>query len=60
MRRVIPKTEDLLAIGGRPVARPAVHPRAGWAEDARRIAECADNRLVIGDFGNQGDDERTW
>lgn len=34
--------------------------RAGWAEDARRIAESGDDRLVLGEFGNDGDDELTW
>jgi len=36
------------------------HARAGWAEDARRIAESGDDRLVLGEFGNDGDDELTW
>jgi len=34
--------------------------RAGWAEDARRIAESGDDRPVLGEFGNDGDDELTW
>jgi antitoxin MazE len=36
------------------------HARAGWAEDARRIAETGDDHLVLGEFGNDGDDELTW
>jgi len=36
------------------------HPRAGWSEDARRIAEDGDDRLVLGEFGNDGDDDLTW
>jgi antitoxin MazE len=36
------------------------HPRAGWAEDARRIAEADDDGLVLGEFGNDGDDALTW
>jgi len=36
------------------------HPRTGWAEDARRIAESGDDHLVLGEFANSGDDELTW
>jgi len=36
------------------------YPRAGWAEDARRIAEAEDDRLVLGAFGNDDDDALTW
>jgi antitoxin MazE len=34
--------------------------RAGWAEDARRIAEAGDDQLALGEFGNNGDDDLTW
>lgn len=36
------------------------HPRAGWAEDAKRIAEAGDDALVWPEFANEGDDELTW
>jgi antitoxin MazE len=36
------------------------HRRAGWAEDASRIAEAGDDHLVLGEFGNNGDDDLTW
>jgi len=36
------------------------HTRAGWAEDAQQIAESGDDRLVMGEFGNDGDDQLTW
>ena len=52
---------DLRIEGGRLViAALKPRPRAGWAEDARRIAENADDRLVLGEFGNDGDDDLTW
>jgi antitoxin MazE len=35
-------------------------PRLGWDEDAKLIAETGDDALVLGDFGNDGDDEWTW
>lgn len=34
--------------------------RAGWADDAKAIAEAADDVLVWPEFGNEGDDELTW
>ncbi len=39
-------------------ARAAV--RQGWAEAAQRIAEAADDALVMGEFGNAIDDELIW
>jgi antitoxin MazE len=35
-------------------------PRAGWAEDARRLAEADDDHLVWGAFGNDGDTDLVW
>lgn len=52
---------DLRIEGGRlviAVIKPPV--RAGWAEDALRIAESGDDRLVLGEFGNDGDDGLVW
>ena len=34
--------------------------RAGWAEDARAIAEAGDDVLVWPEFGNEGDADLTW
>jgi len=34
--------------------------RAGWASDARRIAEAGDDSQVLGDFGNEADGELSW
>ena len=36
------------------------HPREGWADDARRLAEQADDALVWPGLANEGDDERVW
>ena len=36
------------------------YPRAGWADDARHIAEAGDDRQVLGEFGNDADAELTW
>jgi antitoxin MazE len=34
--------------------------RAGWADAARTIAAHKDDALVMGEFGNAGDDDLTW
>jgi len=41
-------------------ARP--HPRAGWEEDAKRIAEAGDDEFVWKDYvaAEGDDDEWTW
>ena len=46
---------------GRLVLTPARrHPRAGWAEAAKRIAESGDDTLVWPEFGNHGDADLEW
>jgi len=51
---------ELAVQDGRLVIEASRQPRAGWAEDARRIAEAGDDGLVLGEFGNEGDDELAW
>jgi len=41
----------------RPMLR---NPRAGWADDARRVAATQTDTLVWPEFGNDGDDDRHW
>lgn len=36
------------------------HPRAGWAEAAKRVAEAGDDALVWPELGNAGDAELKW
>jgi antitoxin MazE len=46
---------------GRVVLMPAkAHPRAGWAEAAKRIAAAGDDGLIWPEFGNAGNDELAW
>jgi len=40
------------------VKRP--NPRAGWADDARNIADAGDDLPLLGEFGNDADAELTW
>lgn len=46
--------------GGRLFIEVVRHSRAGWADDAKRIAEAGDDILVLGEFGNDDDDALTW
>jgi antitoxin MazE len=36
------------------------NPRAGWADDAKRLAEAGDDSLVWPEFGNADDTELKW
>ncbi len=52
---------ELVVEAGRIViALIPIHPRAGWAEAAKRIAEAGDDELVWPEFGSEDDGELTW
>jgi antitoxin MazE len=36
------------------------HPRTGWADAAKRIAEAGDDALVWPEFGNADDKDLKW
>jgi antitoxin MazE len=36
------------------------HPRAGWADAAKRIADAEDDAMVWPEFGNAGDTDLKW
>jgi len=42
------------------IRKPAGAARAGWAEVAKKIAEAQDDRLVMGEFGNEDDEDLQW
>jgi antitoxin MazE len=42
------------------IRKPAGAARAGWAEAAKKIAEAQDDRLVMGEFGNEDDEDLQW
>lgn len=42
------------------IERLDVGPRAGWAEDAARLAESGEDGLVWPEFANEGDQDLTW
>ena len=47
--------EDLIVLA--PIKR---HPRVGWGDAAKRIAEAADDSLVWPEFGNADDIALKW
>jgi len=47
---------ELTVQNGRLLVEAVRRARAGWAEDARRIAEAGDDGLVLGEFGDAGDE----
>jgi antitoxin MazE len=52
---------EMIVLDGRLVIEAVkAHPRAGWAEAARQIAESGDDALVLGEFGNDGDASLSW
>lgn len=40
--------------------RPAKAVRSGWAAAAQKIAVFKDDKLVLGEFGNEEDAELSW
>lgn len=54
-------TADLQVRDGVIEIRPVrIHPREGWAADARRLCEQGDDVLVWPELANAGDDELVW
>jgi len=52
---------DLDLQEGRVVLSPAQHhPREGWAEAAKALAEVGEGDLAWPEFENAGDDDWTW
>ncbi len=46
---------------GKLVVTPLDHdPRAGWAEESKRLAEAGEDGLVWPEFGNKADKDWTW
>jgi antitoxin MazE len=42
------------------ISWPGRDPRAGWAEESKRLAEAGEDGLVWPEFGNEGDKDLTW
>jgi antitoxin MazE len=52
---------DLSLDDGRIVLVPAkLHPRAGWADAAKRLAEAGGDAMVWPEFGNADDADLKW
>jgi antitoxin MazE len=52
-------TVDISFSDGRLIIEFA-RPRAGWAEDAKKLAASGDDALVWPEFANEGDSELQW
>ena len=42
------------------IRKPAMPARAGWADAAKAVALANDDGLAMGEFANEGDEDRTW
>ena len=42
------------------IRKPAQTARAGWSEAAKALAQANDDVLVMGDFGNEADEDLKW
>jgi antitoxin MazE len=42
------------------IRKPAGPVRAGWADAAKALALQQDDALLLGDFGNEGDEDLQW
>ena len=52
---------DVKVKKGKIIISPAPHhPRAGWAEDAKRLAAAGEGGLVWPEFPNDGDKDLKW
>ena len=54
------EAEMILQDGALVVRKPDQPVRVGWAKASAKIAEAADDVLVLGEFGNLGDRELVW
>ena len=42
------------------IRKPALPARSGWADAAKAVALANDDGLVLGEFGNEGDEDLSW
>ena len=42
------------------IRKPAGPVRAGWADAAKALGTQQDDALLLGDFGNEGDEDLQW
>jgi len=42
------------------IRKPAPPARTGWAQAAKAVALAKDDELLLGDFGNEGDEDLVW
>ena len=42
------------------IRKPAPPARTGWAQAAKAVALAKEDELLLGDFGNEGDEDLVW
>jgi len=42
------------------IRKPAPPARTGWAQAAKAVALAKEDELLLGDFGNEGDEDLMW
>ncbi|MBU3648382.1 MAG: AbrB/MazE/SpoVT family DNA-binding domain-containing protein [Limnohabitans sp.] len=42
------------------IRKPSQAPRSGWGDAAKALAQANDDVLVMGDFGNEVDEDLKW
>ena len=42
------------------IRKPALSARSGWADAAKAVALANDDGLLLGEFGNEGDEDLAW
>ncbi len=57
---LLDKAEMLVEGDSLILRKPAAHPRSGWAETSKALAESGDDALVWPEFGNEGDADLEW
>jgi antitoxin MazE len=57
---LIDKAEMLVEGDSLILRKPTAHPRSGWAEASKALAESGDDALVWPEFGNEGDADLEW
>jgi antitoxin MazE len=57
---LLDKAEMLVEGDALILRKPAAHPRSGWDEASKALAESGDDALVWPEFGNEGDADIEW
>ncbi len=57
---LLDKADLTIEDGALVIRKPAPPARTGWAQAAKAVALAKDDELLLGDFGNEGDEDLVW